>query len=82
MEVGERTDKRQRLFSVLLSFVRSVLNYGTTHMNCAYVVTGSAYLWEFFSNSTNLLVPAESYFGVLNLRIGCRSGLTKGIIKF
>ena len=34
----------------------------------------------FFSNSTNLLVPAGSYFGVLNLRIGCRSGLTKGII--
>ena len=46
-------------------------------MNRAYVVNGSACLWAFFSNSTNLLVPAGSYFGVLNLRIGCRSGLTK-----
>ena len=49
-------------------------------LNRAYVVTGSACLRAFFSNSTNLLVPAGSYFGVLNLRIGCRSGLTKGII--
>ena len=36
-------------------------------LNRAYVVTGSACLRAFFSNSTNLLVPAGSYFGVLNL---------------
>ena len=29
LKVGERAVKRQRLFSVLLSFVRSVLKYGT-----------------------------------------------------
>ena len=44
------------------------------------IVTGSAWLRAFSSNLTNLLVPTGSYFGVLNLRIDCRSGLTKGII--
>ena len=38
-------------------------------MNRAYVITGSACLRALFSNSTNLLVPAGSYFGVLNLRL-------------
>ena len=80
LEVGERAVKRLRLFSVLLSFVHSVLNYGTARTEPCVRSYRSACLRAFFSNSTNLLVPAGSYFGVLNLRIRYRSGLTKGII--
>ena len=54
-----------------------------THVNITEIriVSGSLCLVSFFSYSMNVLLPVGSYFSILNLRSGCRSGLPRGIIS-